>query len=113
MRFASALCMSQGVKWVRFQSDEPRTVARAASPQVELKHFRSVTGGVVQDALSVWADLWGELEDGIDCTTVVNLGADKGFEPSCGWPEFLEKMWVLRHHLEFVARFSRQRSRDG
>ena len=100
--------MNLGVKLVRFEGEESQAIARASSPQVELTQFRSVTGGVVQDALSVWADLWGELENGVACGAVIDPEAEKGFQPSCGWPEFLEKMWVLRHHLEFVARFSRQ-----
>jgi hypothetical protein len=29
-------------------------------------------------------------------------------QPSCGWPEFLEKMWILRQNLDFLARFSRR-----
>ena len=100
--------MNQGVKLVKFEGDVPRTIAKAPSPQVELKHFRNVTGSVVQDALNVWADLWGELQNGAACGSVIDPEVKKGFKPSCGWSEFLEKMWVLRHHLDFVARFSRQ-----
>jgi hypothetical protein len=100
--------MNQGVRLVRFDGEEAQTAAKAPSPRVELTHFRNVTGSVVQDALAVWADLWGELQNGIACGGPVASEAEKGFTPSCGWPEFLEKMWVLRNHLDFVARFSRQ-----
>jgi hypothetical protein len=100
--------MNQGVKLVKFAGEESQAVAKAPLPQAELAHFRSVTGNVVQDALSVWADLWGELEGAVVSGAVIDSEAQEGLQPSCGWPEFLEKMWVLRGHLEFVARFSRQ-----
>ncbi len=100
--------MNQGVKLVKFEGEKSQIIAKAPLPQAELAHFRGVTGNVVQDALSVWADLWGELEGVVVSGTVIDSEAPEGFQPSCGWPEFLEKMWVLRGHLEFVARFSRQ-----
>jgi len=48
------------------------------------------------------------LENDIVCGTAVTAEGEKGFTPSCGWPEFLEKMWVLRQNLDFLARFSRR-----
>ncbi len=100
--------MNQGVKLVRFEGEESHVIAEAPLPQAELAHFRGVTGNVVQDALNVWAELWGELEGVVVSGAVVDPEAPGGFQPSCGWPEFLEKMWVLRGHLEFLARYSRQ-----
>jgi hypothetical protein len=108
MFFASSLCMSQGMRLVRFEGDESRTVARVPSPQVELTHFRNVTNSVTQDALNVWSEIWGELEGDVACGAAVAPEDGKGFTPSCGWPAFLEKMWVLRQNLDFLARFSRQ-----
>ena len=113
--------MSQGMRLVRFEGDESQIVARAPSPQVELTHFRNVTSNVVQDALNAWSEIWGELDGDIACGAAVTpedkgpqsqnvaIGSpNKGFTPSCGWPAFLEKMWVLRQNLDFLARFSRQ-----
>jgi hypothetical protein len=99
--------MNQGVRLVKFDGEEAQTVAKAVPPQVELSHVRTVTSGVVQDALNVWADIWGELEGAVVSGTAIDSEAQERFQPSCGWPEFLEKMWVLRGHLEFMARFSR------
>lgn len=96
------------MRLVRFEGGDSQTIVQAPSAQVELTHFRNVTGSVVQDALSVWADIWAELESGGACSTAVTPELQKGFTPSCGWPEFLEKMWVLRNHLDFIARFSRR-----
>jgi hypothetical protein len=108
MVFASSEGMNQGVRLVKFDGEEVKTLAKAVPPQLESAHFRAVTTSVVQDALNVWADIWGELQESIACGVAVAPEAQKGSEPSCGWPEFLEKMWALRHHLEFLARFSRQ-----
>jgi len=100
--------MSQGMRLVRFEGDESQPLARVPSPQVELAHFRNVTSRVVQDALNAWSDLWGELENDIACGAAVAPADDKGFTPSCGWPAFLDKMWILRQNLDFLVRFSRQ-----
>jgi hypothetical protein len=108
MMFAVLLHMSQGMRLVRFDGDESQTIAQASPPQMELAHFRNVTSNVVQDALNAWSDIWGELDGNVACGAAVTPEDDKGFTPSCGWPAFLEKMWVLRQNLDFLARFSRQ-----
>ncbi len=99
--------MSQGVKLLKFEGEEPQLIGRAPSPQAELEHFRNVTGSVTQDALNVWAEIWGELQNGVHEGVAVVPQTNEGFKPSCGWPEFMEKMWLLRHYLDFIARFSR------
>lgn len=93
---------------LRFDGDQSLTPMKAGSPQARLDHFQDVTNGVVQDALNVWADLWGELQSGAVPRVGVPPEAEKGFRPSCGWPEFIAKMWLLKNHLDFMARFSRQ-----
>lgn len=100
--------MNHGMRWVRFEGDEPKTIVGAQSSQVELTHFRNVTNDVVQDALNVWSDIWAELEGDVARGAAVPSRDDKGFTPSCGWPEFLEKMWDLRRSLAFLSRFSRR-----
>lgn len=113
--------MRQGVKPTTFRGEEPQTAARAPSPQAELKHYQHVIGGVTQDALNTWAEIWGELQQGVHTGVTIAPKADEDaatsgtepsagepFKPSCGWPEFMEKMWLLRHYLDFVARVSRE-----
>ena len=100
--------MNPAMRLLRFEGDLAETMAKLSSPDADLTHFRNVTHSVMEDAMSVWADIWGELENGVACGVAVAPDAEKGFSPSCGWPEFLEKMWLLRHHLDFMARFSRQ-----
>jgi hypothetical protein len=73
----------------------------------ELQDFKNVTNNLVQDALNVWADLWAELEGRVEPDNATREASGK-FEPSCGWTEYLEKMWVLKHYLDFVKRLSQQ-----
>ena len=78
------------------------------SPKVpELQDFKNVTNNLVQDALTVWADLWAELEGRVEPDRS-GRRTNNRFEPSCGWNEYLEKMWVLKHYLDFVKRLSQQ-----
>jgi len=76
--------MSQGMKLLRFTGEQAQIVAKAASPQGELTHLRHVTSAVMQDALTVWADIWAELESGVACGVAVTPETQKGFTPSCG-----------------------------
>lgn len=109
------------MKQVKFCGEEPHAITQAPSPQAELKHFQNVIGNVTQDALNIWAEIWGELQQGVHTGVTIAPEADEEsaasdaessagqpFKPSCGWPEFMEKMWLLRHYLDFLARFGRQ-----
>jgi hypothetical protein len=100
--------MTGKIRLVRFDAEQEHLVSQIPSPETELRHFKNVTGNVMRDALNVWADLWGELEDSVTCGVMVLSEAKNGFKPSCGWPEFLEKMWLLRHYLDFAERFSQK-----
>jgi hypothetical protein len=67
-----------------------------------LKNFRYVVGSVNADALKVWADLWMEFQAGVTPNGLVLPEMQKGFTPSCGWTEFLEKFWLLKHYLDYT-----------
>jgi hypothetical protein len=75
---------------------------------MELRHFQNIVGNVTQDALNIWAELWGKLEGRVVSGITVLPEAENGFKLTHGWPEFLEKMWMLRNCLEFIKRFSQQ-----
>jgi hypothetical protein len=70
----------------------------------KLRHFRNVSGSVLQDALDTWADIWNELQGSVTHGVLVSPDVKDGFTPRCGWPEFLERMWMLRHNLDYVRR---------
>jgi hypothetical protein len=88
-------------------SRNEQIVSRQSSSLTELEDFKNVTNSLIQDALTVWADLWAELEGRIEPDSTGHKTRNK-FEPSCGWNEYLEKMWVLKHYLDFVKRLSQQ-----
>ena len=72
--------------------------------------IRYVIGAVNDDALKAWSDLWDELRDGVTPAGLVLPEMSEGFTPSCGWPEFLEKFWLLKHYLDYIHRFCREPS---
>jgi len=75
------------------------------SAESALKNFRYVVASVNGDAQKVWAELWNELRQGVTPGGIVLPKTEEGFTPSCGWPEFLEKMWLLKHYLDYIDRF--------
>ncbi len=75
------------------------------SAESALKNFRYVVSSVNDDALKVWTELWNELSEGVTPGGFVTPAMSKGFVPSCGWPEFLEKAWLLKHYLDYIHRF--------
>jgi len=77
----------------------------AVSAERKLKSFRYVVGSVNDSALKVWAELWREFQQGVTPNGVVLPATERGFKPSCGWPEFLEKFWLLKHYLDYVHNF--------
>jgi hypothetical protein len=82
-----------------------RFVEEIISPEIRLQRFKEIVGVMMRDALKTWIDIWEELQD-----NVVTQGgfilpeSGKGFKPRCGWPEFLEKLWLLNHQLDFTKR---------
>lgn len=74
-------------------------------PERTLTNFRYVVANVNEDALKVWADLWNEMSPSVTPGGMVLPEMSKGFVPPGGWPEFLEKFWLLKHYLDYVQRF--------
>lgn len=77
------------------------------TPEDKSRHFRNVIGSVLEDAQGTWAEIWKEFQMGNGL--IVPPEVEKGFKPECGWPEFLEKMWLLKHYLDYAKRFSEGR----
>jgi len=73
-----------------------------------LKDFRYVVASVDASALQLWAEIWQEFQAGVTPAGAVTPEMSEGFQPSCGWPEFLEKFWLLKHYLDYLLRFSRE-----
>jgi hypothetical protein len=74
------------------------------TPLVELDHLLKVAGSVSQDANQIWAEMWGEFRRIVTASGMIIPEAAQGFTPACGWPEFLEKFWLLKHYLDSIQR---------
>jgi len=74
------------------------------TPLIQLEHLLKVAASVTQDANCAWGDIWGEFKPLVTPGGMVRPEAKDGFVPSCGWPEFLEKLWLLKHYLDSVQR---------
>jgi len=69
-------------------------------------HFRNIVGSVCTDAQDVWAELWREFQGTVTDGHMVLPDAEAGFTPKCGWPEFLEKIWLMKHYIDYVQKLS-------
>ena len=86
--------------------DSDREITHGLRPtEKKLLHFRNVSVSVLQDALDTWGEIWDQLQGTITHGVMIVPEAEKNFEPECGWPQFLEKMWLLRHYLDYARRF--------
>ncbi len=83
-----------------------RAEAEAARPSADrtLRDLRYLVTAVNEDALKVWADLWDQFKSGVTPAGIVLPHMEQGFKPPCGWSEFLEKFWLLKHYLDNVHR---------
>jgi hypothetical protein len=75
------------------------------SAESALKNFRYIVAAVNDDALKVWADLWNQFREGVTPGGIMLPEMSQGLAPSCGWAEFLEKFWLLKHYLDYIHRF--------
>jgi hypothetical protein len=80
-----------------------RTVQPELVP-VQMEHLLKVADSVARDASGVWADVWGELKPHVTPEGIVLPPMDTGFIPECGWPEFLERLWLLKHYIDSISR---------
>ncbi len=76
-----------------------------ALPEEKLRHFRNISSSVLQDAQDTWGEIWDQFQGSVTHGVMVTPEAEQGFIPECGWPEFLEKMWALKHYLDYAKRF--------
>ena len=74
------------------------------TPLFQLEHLLKVSGSVAQDANKVWAEIWNELKQMTTGSGMIVPEARQGFVPACGWPAFLEKVWLLKHYLDSIQR---------
>ncbi len=86
----------------RMGEEQPGIVPMTALTQLD--HLLKVAGSITQDANKVWAEMWAEYKHLTTGGGMVVPEAKEGFVPQCGWPEFLEKFWLLKHYLDSIQR---------
>jgi len=57
---------------------------------------------MLREAQLTWADIWHELMGTVTNGSIILAEAEKGVKPKCGWAEFLEKLWLLKHYLDYT-----------
>jgi len=88
--------------------EKTQSTPQNSSSMTELQSLKNVNNGLIQDALNVWSELWAELDGQAGPVSKSSFEAESGFKPSCGWPQYLEKMWVLKYYLDFAKRINQQ-----
>jgi hypothetical protein len=79
------------------------------TPMVELEHLLKVAESVTGDANKVWMEIWEEFKQIVTSSGIILDEAKNGFIPSCGWSEFLEKFWLLKHYLDSIQRICKKK----
>jgi hypothetical protein len=97
--------MSRQLKVLSGGAETEEHIHKVVLPEEKLRHFRNVSGSMLQDAQDAWGDIWDQLQGSVTHGYMVIPEAEKGFCPECGWPEFLEKVWLLKHYLDHAKRF--------
>ena len=70
-----------------------------------IRHFRGVAGGVLIDAEKVWEEICRACQDPRTCEEILEgVGGPTERAPSCGWPEFMEKLQLLGHYIHYTRR---------
>lgn len=81
----------------------------ALSSSSQLEHLLRVAASITQDANGAWAELWAVFKPHVTASGVVGAELEKGFVPECGWAEFLEKLWLLKHYLDSIDRICKDK----
>jgi len=97
--------MSMQFKVITNNGDDDEHTYKVLSKEEQFRHFKNVTASVLQDAMNAWGDIWNELQGKVTHGHMITREVEGGFTPDCGWPEFLEKMWILKHHLDYAKRY--------
>jgi hypothetical protein len=90
---------------LKILSDQAECTRKIVLPEEKLRHFRNVNSSILQDAQDAWGEIWDQLQGSVTHGFMVTPEAEDGFQPECGWPEFLEKMWLLKHYLDYAKKY--------
>ncbi len=84
-------------------------VEQVVSNDEKSRLFRNTMNSLTTDAIEVWVEIWEEFVDKVVTRGCIILPEAKdGFKPDCGWPEFFEKIWLLKHYLDHSWKYSKK-----
>ncbi|MFO8057159.1 MAG: hypothetical protein R6V10_07695 [bacterium] len=70
-----------------------------------MRHFQGVAASVMREAQELWEEIWEVLQDPRTPEEIIDdVPLSKDALPSCGWPEFMEKLHLLGHYLDYTRR---------
>lgn len=93
----------------RDRFDYPASEEAGVPTTLQLEHLLRVAASVTRDANTVWADLWAAFKPHVTPGGVIGPEMTKGFVPECGWPEFMEKLWLLKHYIDSIDRICKNK----
>ena len=70
-----------------------------------MRHFQGVAASVMEEARKLWEEIWEELQDPRTPEEIIDgVPLSDSALPACGWPEFMEKLHLLGHYLNYTRR---------
>ena len=70
-----------------------------------MRHFQGVAASVMREAQELWEEIWVALQDPRTPEEIIDgVPLSEEALPSCGWPEFMEKLHLLGHYLDYTRR---------
>lgn len=70
-----------------------------------LRHFRGVAAAVMSDAIGIWEEIWGLLQDSRSCKEILEgRGPSSGRMPEDERSLLMEKLHLLGIHMEYARR---------
>lgn len=92
----------------RGEKEKEQYTSEALSQETITTHFRDIQVSELREALDRWWDIYNELKLSDDFEEMVSFRITKGLQPKCGWPEFVERMWQLKSHLDRAIGLEKQ-----
>jgi len=70
-----------------------------------MRHFQGVSASVMDEAQKLLDEIWEQLQDPRTPEEIIDgVPLSEDALPSCGWPEFMEKLHLLGHYLDYTRR---------
>ena len=70
-----------------------------------LRHFRGVAASVMSEAFRIWQQICDACQDSRTCDEILEgMNEPSDPIPSCGWPEFRQKLHLLGHYIDYTRR---------